>query len=138
MGRDEVILLDTHVLIWLSRDDAAIGKHSRAAYDSAIENGEVAISVVSYWELGMLVAKGRLGAAHAPAHYRQRIQETAIEELPLTGDIAILAADLETLHGDPADRFIAATAITHGATLMTADQALLKWRNALPRHNASR
>lgn len=138
MGRDEVILLDTHVLIWLSREDAALGKQSRAAYGRAIENGEVAISVVSYWELGMLVAKGRLEAAHAPAYYRQHIQETAIEELPLTGDIAILASELETLHGDPADRFITATAIAHGATLMTADRTLLKWQNALPRQNASR
>lgn len=138
MGRDEVILLDTHVLIWLSRDDAAVGKQTRLAYDRAIENGEVAISVVSYWELGMLVAKGRLAAAHAPTHYRQHIQETAIEELPLTGDIAILASDLEGLHGDPADRFIAASAIVHGATLMTADRALLRWRNGLPRQNAAK
>ena len=138
MGCDEVILLDTHVLIWLSKDDAAIGKQCRVAYNRAIENGEVAISVVSYWELGMLVAKGRLGAAHAPAYYRQHIQDTAIEELPLTGDIAILASDLEALHGDPADRFIAATAIAHGATLMTADRTLLKWKNVLPRQDASR
>lgn len=138
MGRDEVILLDTHVLIWLTRDDAAIGKQSRAAYKRAIENAEVAISVVSYWELGMLVAKGRLGAAHAPAYYRQHIQDTAIDELPLTGDIAILASNLQALPGDPADRFIAATAIVHGATLMTADRALLNWQNAVPRQNATR
>jgi PIN domain nuclease of toxin-antitoxin system len=137
MGRDEVILLDTHVLIWLTTDDTAIGERSRATYERAAEDGQAAISVVSYWELGMLVTKGRLGAAHAPAHYRQFIQETAIEELPLTGDITILASNLESLHGDPADRFIAATAIAHEATLMTADRVLLGWQNPLPRQNAS-
>lgn len=137
MGRDEVILLDTHVLIWLSKDAPAVGKHSRVAYDLSITIGDVAISVVSYWELGMLVAKGCLEAAHAPAHYRQQIKETAITELPLTGDIAILASNLEALHDDPADRFIAATAIAHGATLMTADRTLLRWQNALPRQDAS-
>lgn len=137
MGCNEVILLDTHVLVWLSKNDPSIGAQSRAAYQRAIQTGEVAISVVSYWELGMLVAKDRLGAAHAPAYYRQGIRETAVEEIPVTGDIAILAASLNDLHGDPADRFIVATAIAHGATLMTADRALLEWQNALPRQNAS-
>lgn len=138
MGRHEVIVLDTHVLIWLTCNDPAMGKQSRAIYDRAIENDEVGISVLSYWELGMLVAKRRLEAAHAPAYYRQRLQETAVEELPVTGDIAILASNLEGLHGDPADRFIAATAIAHGATLMTADRNLLNWSNSLQRQNASR
>ena len=45
-----------------------------------------------------------------------------IVELPLTGEIAVLAGELESLHGDPADRFIAATAIRHDATLVTADE----------------
>jgi PIN domain nuclease of toxin-antitoxin system len=57
-------------------------------------------------------------------------------ELPLTGEIAILAGELEGLHGDPADRFIAATAIAHDATLMTADNRLLQWRHGMRRHNA--
>jgi PIN domain nuclease of toxin-antitoxin system len=57
-------------------------------------------------------------------------------ELPLTGEIAILAGELEGLHADPADRFIAATAIAHDATLMTADNRLLQWRHGMRRHNA--
>jgi PIN domain nuclease of toxin-antitoxin system len=42
------------------------------------------------------------------------------------------------LHGDPSDRFIVATAIAHDATLLTADQRLLEWRNQLSRQNAAR
>jgi PIN domain nuclease of toxin-antitoxin system len=53
-------------------------------------------------------------------------------ELPLNGEIAILAGELEDLRADPADRFIAATAIMHGATLLTADERLLKSRH-IPR-----
>jgi PIN domain nuclease of toxin-antitoxin system len=59
-----------------------------------------------------------------------------IRELPLTGEIAILAGGLESLHGDPADRIIAATAIAHDATLMTADEKLLQWRHPLKRQDA--
>lgn len=138
MGRGEVIVLDTHVLIWLATDERSIGKQSRAAYDQSFASGGVAVSAVSYWELGMLAAKGRLDIPQSPANYRERLGEAGVKELPLTGDIAILAASLDGLHGDPADRFIAATAIAHGAMLMTADRNLLAWRHALPRQNATR
>ena len=57
---------------------------------------------------------------------------------PLTGDIAIIAVQLDALHGDPADRFIAATAVAHGAALMTADDTLLAWRSKIRRINAER
>jgi len=138
MGRRAVIVLDTHVLIWLTSGQRDLGKQSRAVFERATAEGDVAISVISYWELGMLVAKGRLAVTHEPTHYRDRLRETAIKELPLTADVAILSAGLEKLHGDPADRFIAATAIAHGATLLTADKNLLNWRNPLPRQNATR
>jgi len=57
-------------------------------------------------------------------------------ELPLTGDIALRAAELDALHGDPADRSIAATAGVHDALSMTADEALLGWRSKVRRQNA--
>jgi len=85
----------------------------------------------------MLVAKGRLGAARTPSQHRGMILEAGARELPITGDIAILAADLN-LHADSADRFIVATAIAHEATLLTADRALLRWRHKLPRQNAAK
>lgn len=47
-----------------------------------------------------------------------------------------LSASVEGLHADPADRFIAATAIVHDAMLLTADERLLNWRHRLHRQNA--
>jgi PIN domain nuclease of toxin-antitoxin system len=67
---------------------------------------------------------------------RHQLLSSGTTELPLTGEIAILAAELEGIHADPADRFIAATAIMHDATVVTADRRLLEWRNQLRRHNA--
>lgn len=63
--------------------------------------------------------------------------QAGINELPLTGDIAILSVQLD-LHGDPVDRIIAATAIAHDATLMTADEILLSWRFKIKRIDAER
>lgn len=137
MGRHEVILLDTHVIIWLTTDDPALGPESRAFYEQARENAELAVSAISFWELAMLVGKGRLSVETSPAQHRYRILAAGAQEIPVTGDIGIIAAGLN-LHGDPADRLIVATALAHDATLMTADKALLRWKNKLHRQDASK
>jgi PIN domain nuclease of toxin-antitoxin system len=103
-----------------------------------LAHDDLAISTISFWELSMLVAKGRLRALKTPREQRTKMLAAGIQELPLTGEIAILAGELENLHGDPADRIIAATAIAYDATLMTADANLLGWLNPLKRQDAER
>jgi PIN domain nuclease of toxin-antitoxin system len=49
-----------------------------------------------------------------------------IQEAPLTHAAAIRSRLLTLPHQDPADRFIAATAIEYNLTLMTADGNLLR------------
>jgi PIN domain nuclease of toxin-antitoxin system len=80
--------------------------------------------------------KGRLELRHRPAELRSELLETGVVEIALTGDIALLAVELKNLHGDPADRFITATAIVHDATLLTADARLLRWRGKVKRQDA--
>ena len=104
--------------------------------DRALEDDELAVSVISFWEITLLIAKRRVRSIDSAAETRDFILRAGIGELPLTGEIAILAGELDSLHGDPADRFIAATAIRHDATLVTADEKLLRWRHSLRRQNA--
>jgi PIN domain nuclease of toxin-antitoxin system len=130
-----VILLDTHAAIWLAIDQG-LGKQSQRIADKALADDRLTLSAFSFWELGMLIAKRRLRAVKSAGELRSKLLGAGIRELPLTGEIAILAAELEGLDGDPADRIIAATAITHDATLMTADANLLQWRHGLKRHHA--
>jgi PIN domain nuclease of toxin-antitoxin system len=59
-----------------------------------------------------------------------------VREVSLSAEIAIRAADLENLSGDPLDRLIVATALVEEAFLMTADQAILDWPGRLQRHDA--
>jgi len=130
-----VILLDTHAAIWLAIDQG-LGKRSQRIADKALAEDRLAISAISFWELAMLIAKRRLRAVKSANEQRMKLLAAGIRELPLTGEIAILAAELEDLHGDPADRIIAATAIAHDAMLMTADANLLRWRHRLKRQDA--
>lgn len=130
-----MILLDTHAAVWLLTD-RGLGKKSQRIVDRALAEDRLAISAFSFWELAMLVAKRRLRSAKSATKLRARLLAGGMHELPLTGEIGILAAELEGLNGDPADRIIAATAIAHDATLMTADKNLLRWRNRLKRQDA--
>jgi len=133
-----MILLDTHVLIWVDIDDPTLGKATRRLIAQAWEAGEVAICAMSFWECAMLNAWQRIVLPKSPLAWRGDLLAAGLVELPIDGQISILATELEPLHKDPADRLIAASAITHSATLVTADERLLKWRHALKRQNALR
>jgi len=132
-----VILPDTQAAIWLAIDQG-LGKESRRMADKAVADDRLTISAISFSELGMLIAKRRLRAVKSAGELRATLLATGIRELPLTGEIAVLAAEFENLNGDPTDRIIAATAIAHDATLMTADANLLRWRHRLKRQVAER
>jgi PIN domain nuclease of toxin-antitoxin system len=136
MGRSQVILFDTHAAIWFAVDEG-LGKRSQKIADRALADDQLAISTFSFWELAMLIAKGRVRSLKSAGEERAKWVGSGMRELPLTGEIAILAAELTGLNGDPADRIIAATAIANDATLVTADENLLRWRHRLKRQNAN-
>ena len=133
-----MILLDTHAAIWLANKNPALGNQSRSMALAARDENRLAISAISFWEIAILVSKDRLELREAPAALRESLLNAGVAELPLTGDVALAAVELQKLHGDPADRFIVATAIAHNATLMTADATLLRWRHRLRRQNAAK
>jgi len=132
-----LILLDTHALIWLDQDDPSLGAEARKRTDLALQQGRLAVSAISFWETAMLVTKGRVTMALPTSAWRRDLLGLGLLEIPIDGDIGIAAAQLD-LHGDPADRLIVATAQIKGAVLLTADQPLLQWDNALERFDARR
>lgn len=132
-----MILLDTHVLVWLDQDNPKLGPRCRTAIDEALAEDDLAVSAISFWEVAMLVTKQRLAIAIALSQWRRDLIAGGIRELPLDGRVGLLAADLE-LHRDPADRFVAATATINEATLATADQRLLTWQTNVERLDATR
>lgn len=130
-----MIVIDTHIAVWMTTG-TPFGKRSMAIVNRALAEGELAISAISFWEIAMLLAKRRLRALKSATEQRAKILAAGIRELPLSGELCVLAGEIENLHADPADRLIAATAIAHEATLVTADERLLRWRHSLRRQNA--
>jgi len=133
-----MILLDTHVLIWLTEGDPKLGRNARRLADDGLTNETVAVASISFWETAMLNQRGRIQLQQAMEVWRHAVTDSGIRELALTGDVAIAAAELADFHSDPADRFITATAWLNGAILITADQRMLAWSGPVQRHNALR
>jgi len=131
-----VIVLDTHTLLWMDRDDPALGAVARCLIEDAWRAGQVAVSAISFWEAAMLAQRGRIVLPLPAAEWRSELLQAGLREVPLDGRIGILASQLEDMHRDPADRFILATSLQHQATLITADVSLLAWASQLPRQDA--
>lgn len=115
-------LFDTHALVWLDESCQQLGKKSLSLIDEALNAGELYTSVISFGEIVMLADKGRLEMQIPVNLWRKNLIQSGLQEIALTGDIAIDSALLKDFHGDPADRMIVATAIESTATLCTADK----------------
>jgi PIN domain nuclease of toxin-antitoxin system len=130
-----MLLLDTHVLIWLDEGNPLLGKIALHTIIESLSSGQLGVATISFWEVAMLVEKQRLTIQTELDIWRSDLLQTGLLEVPLKGTTAIRAGQLELFHGDPADRMIVATAIENGATLMTADTKILSW-NPLQKINA--
>ena len=126
-----MIVLDSHVLVWLDADRAELGGEAARLIDDEFAQDGVAVSAISFWEIAMLVAKGRLEIAKPLMLWREELLAAGLLELPVDGRLGISAAELPDFHGDPADRLIVATALSAGCNLLTADREILGWQGGL-------
>lgn len=132
------MILDTHTLLWMDRDDAALGPEARAQIKNAWRAGSVAVSAISFWEVALLAERGRVILPMPVVRWRMDWLRAGLVEIPVDGRIALLSTQLEGFHKDPADRFIVATALDRNLPLLTADQLILDWTGTLNRQDARR
>ena len=114
-------LLDTHIWLWGMLEPNRIGPKTLLELRNSAN--EIWLSPISIWEALLLNAKGKI---HLSLDLVEWLAESTAgtREAPLTHEIALVAQQLP-LHGDPADRFLAATAKVLDLTLVTADERLL-------------
>ena len=123
------LLVDTCVLIFLTMNEKQSGK-AKHVLQSAYEAGEaVFVSPISAWEVGLLVASGRLNLSLSPMRWFDAFREEpgfTLADLP--PEVLIASSFLpDAPFRDPADRIIAATAREYGYTLLTRDKQLLAY-----------
>lgn len=129
MGRSLLILLDTHVVIWLAQDYQRISSKAQAAIREARrkESG-IAISCITLVEIARLANQGRIELMPDAETLLAEIESHCVV-VPITRNIALQACELaERYPKDPADRIIGATALIEDIPLLTADNAIQRSR----------
>ena len=120
-----MLVLDTHAALWWAGEPRRLG---RAAQARIAGEDRLGIPAIAFWEVALLVRKRRLDLGMPVSAWTQAIQTVPrVEALPLTAEIAAQADELE-MHADPADRFIVATALRHGAPLVSKDRLMRSLR----------
>lgn len=115
-----MLLLDTCTLLWLVAEpdrlsDKASGLIRRHA-------GALHISSITAFELGIKQRKGRLTLPlPAPEWFSRALALHGLRDVPIDGEIAGRSTQLPPIHGDPADRFIVATAQRDSLLILTPD-----------------
>jgi PIN domain nuclease of toxin-antitoxin system len=117
-----VILVDTHVVVWLAFDQDQLSRKARAAIDDSRKSAAgLAISDITLLELATLARKGRIELDISLESFLLEVESRFIV-LPMSGRVCARAMALpETYPKDPADRIIGATALVEGLRLLTAD-----------------
>lgn len=114
-----------------------LGKRAHRAIAAAIEDDLIMVSAVTFYEIALLIAAGRLPRHTNAATIRERALSEGLMELPVCGTQSLDAAGLDGLPLDPMDRFIVAAARHARAQLVTADTTILGWSGAVQRLDAT-
>ena len=120
-----MILLDTHIWVWLASGAKELRPPLRELIDQHRAGG-LGISVISCWEVAKLVEKGRLLLDQPTGDWiTAALKYPSMALLPLTPAIAVESTMLPgSFHADPADQLIVATARVFGLSLVTVDRKL--------------
>lgn len=119
-----MILLDTHVLIWMSSDPARLSSKARQRLMEARRDSGLAIASITLWELAWLAENRRiLYSGSVESFVRETISRVAVKSM--SPEVVAVAAHLpENYPRDPSDRLIGSTAIVEGMPLVTADEKI--------------
>jgi PIN domain nuclease of toxin-antitoxin system len=120
------ILLDSHLWWWWITGEPGPSPAQKRILARISPEEPALLSDISLWEIATLVSLGRL-AVSIPL--RDWLESAAapplVRRCAISPAVAATSATLPAdFHRDPADRLIVATALVHGATLLTREKRI--------------
>jgi PIN domain nuclease of toxin-antitoxin system len=90
-------------------------------------DNELWLSPITSWEVIVLAEKGRIELDDEPVSWMKNVLKTLpFRQASMNHEVAMESRMLQLSHQDPADRFIAASAVVYGLTLITSERNLLQ------------
>ena len=125
----DLLLLDTHVWLWLVAGTPDLSTEARHRIDRAVAAGTLRIAAISLWEIALLASRGRIVLGKSIGLWlKEALADPGPAIDPLSPQIAVESYALpDEFHRDPADRLIVATARVSNSALMTRDQRILDY-----------
>lgn len=119
------MILDTCALLWLATGSEELSQEARRRIDAA---PAVYVSAISAFEVGVKAAGGKLKLP-TPARewWAAAIGHHGLSVLPVDAEISLKSTELPSIHRDPADRLIVATALLRKLTVVTADKRFVEY-----------
>ncbi len=120
-----MLLLDTHVVLWLALEPGKISRKAKSAIETARQNNDgLALCDISLVEITSLHRKGRIQLNAGLEVFLTEIEARFIVR-PISARACARSIALPVNYPqDPADRIIGATALVEGLTLLTADDGI--------------
>lgn len=134
-GYDGPLLLDTHIWVWHVEGDASqVDGETTALLDRSGARSQLLVSDISYWEVAVKAAKGKICFAVDAAAWLQRAERApGIRFRPLDRAVLLSSTRLAgAAHGDPADRMLIALAQLESIPLVTANRLIVEYARANP------
>lgn len=121
-------LLDTHALLWMLFEPDQLGSHAAACLKNPDVN--VSVSVVSFWEISLKYATGKLHlSAVTPDDFPALVRQSGLDILPMTETDAATFHHLPRgEHKDPFDRLLIWQAMSRKMVLISRDSSFAVYR----------
>jgi len=119
-------LFDTHALLfWSNRQ--TVSAQVIQFFDEQNQQGLLYLSTISFWEIALLVQKGRLALRDVHGWKEDLLRHTNLQILEPSAADMIESTLLPLHHKDPFDRILIAQALRHRLTFVTQDQLILQY-----------
>ncbi|EGJ31880.1 MULTISPECIES: type II toxin-antitoxin system VapC family toxin [Moorena] len=119
------IVLDTCALIWWSLDPDKLSQSAKDVCHQMETKKNGLVPSISLWEIAIKIKNKKLDLGVDINKYVASLKKSSVVRIvPIDEDLWLESVKLAWDHRDPVDRVVVALAISHQASIITADREI--------------